>query len=117
EETIGLLLSLGEFKPIAPLPLQPGHPQTPQQHIIGRLLLWVQLQPGALKPLRLHRLTLNDLLLLRRDREAKYWQPAVLLPEAADTPGDTEARLGKAALLALPIGHAGWPRWQQTHQH
>jgi hypothetical protein len=64
----------------------------------------VQLQAVTLEPLHLERSALDTLLTLGRDREAKDRQPAVLLPVRADAPADAEARLGKAALVALGLG-------------
>src|SRR5438067_964679 len=86
--------ALGEGVPVAALLRQPIGAQPPQQHIIGASVLRVQLQPVALEPLNLERLALDLLLVLRRDREAEDRQPAVLLPELADAPVDTEPGFG-----------------------
>ena len=61
----------------------------------------MQLQPIALEVLRLGGQPLDDLLLLRANREPKDLQPAVLLPKLADAPSNTEPRFAKAALVAL----------------
>ncbi len=108
ETAAGLGRALAKASPIAPLLRQAIDAQAAQQHIIGRLVLGVQLEPVALEPLHLEGLTLDELLLLRADREAEDRQAAVLLPERADAPGDAETSLGKAALGGLRADAGRW---------
>src|SRR5262245_54261400 len=92
-----LRLGLGEGKPVAALLIEPVDAQAAKQDIIGARILGVQLQTVALEPLELHRPALDLLLALRRDREAKDRQAAVLLPELADAAVDALTGLGEAA--------------------
>jgi len=67
----------------------------------------VQLQAAPLEPLRLVQPSLDKFRRLWRDREAEDRQPAVLLPERADAPFDTETGLWEAAPVCLCARTAG----------
>src|SRR5690606_36684749 len=73
---------------------EPVHAEADEQHIVGRGVLRVQLEPVALEPLSLERAALDELLLLGAHREAEDRQAAVLLPVLADPTADAEAGLG-----------------------
>src|SRR5689334_9994315 len=83
-----LLRALGEGEPIAALLDQAIDAQAAEQHIVGPLILRVQLQAIALEPLDLKGLALDQLFMLVGRREAEHRQPAVLLPELADAATD-----------------------------
>src|SRR5262245_49166278 len=101
ETTARCCTALGEGVPVATLLRQPVGTKPTEQDIIGAGVFGVQLQAVALEPLDLEWLAFDLLLLLRRDREAKDRQTAVLLPELADASFDAEPGLGETALAGL----------------
>src|SRR5687768_4312753 len=101
ETAAGLRLAFGERKPVAPLLSEPIDTKPPEQYVVGARVFGVQFQTIALEPLHLEQLPFDLFILLWGDRQAKHWQPTVLLPECTDAAGDAEARLGEATLAGL----------------
>jgi hypothetical protein len=93
--------------PIAPQLAQAVGAHAPEQDIIGRRVLRVQLQTAALEPLDLSRAAFDQLGLLWRDRQAEGHQPAIALPEIAERAGDAVARRGEAARAGLGLRGGG----------
>lgn len=101
--------------PTAALTVLDFNAEVTEQDIVGRRVVGVEFEAVAFEPLHLHGLSFDHFLALCGDGEAKDGQTAVLLPEGAEAPVDTEAGFGKAAGLRGG-GGLGSPRQGEEGQ-